>query len=185
MKKLDSFYLLLRYISLVIFGLNKSAIISIISTPFTVYPVYWLLNTMYGAKLLIGNKIFFQGHYIELISACIGDLAIYLLLILNLTTPMAVSKRVKSILFITLSFIALNIARIMILSTLIANGYTYFDITHELTWYFGSTILVIIIWFSNIWIFKIKEIPIYSDIMGLINAIKSPKKHSHPYSHHK
>ena len=37
----------------------------------------------------------------------------------------------------------------------------------EVLWYLGSTLFVIGIWFIEVKLFKIKEIPIYSDIKFL------------------
>jgi len=80
--------------------------------------------------------------------------------------------RIKSILFILLTFLILNILRIVIFSALLVNGYRYFDFTHIFFWYFGSTILVMFIWFANVRIFKINSIPIYSDFKNILKEIK-------------
>src|SRR3989344_2665964 len=142
--------LLSRYIFLIILAIPNFYLIYLIANPLTIYPVFWALQALYGAKLLAGNIIFFKGYYAEIIGACIGGAAYYLLIILNLTTPMQVKTRIKSLLFIILSFLILNIVRILIFASLLKIGYQYFDITHELTWYFGSTVLVVIVWFANV-----------------------------------
>jgi hypothetical protein len=55
---------------------------------------------------------------------------------------------------------------------LLAKGFQYFDVTHMTVWYFGSTVLVVALWFVNVWIFKIKEIPIYTDAKTIFWEIK-------------
>ena len=71
---------------------------------------------------------------------------------------------------IFLSFACLliiNILRIFLLGLVYISGFSWFDIAHKLFWYAGSTIFVIGIWFAEVKLFKIKEIPFYSDIKFL------------------
>ena len=130
---------------------------------------------IYGATLLPGNVIFFEGLYASIIPACVAGAAYYLLLILNLTTPMDSKTRINSIFFLLGVFFLLNILRIIFFAFLLVKGYQYFSLTHELTWYFGSTILVILIWFTNISIFKIKKIPIYTDVRNILRDMRKTK----------
>lgn len=169
-------FLILRYLLLLPLGIitiliEMGRLIDPIFTPLTVQPVYFFLHRLYDAVLLEGNVLFFKGYYAEIITACVGIAAYYFLLILNLTTPMHPIKRVKSLAFILLTFLILNIIRIVVFGTLMFRGYQYFDITHQLTWYFGSTILVILIWFANVLIFKVSAIPIYTDVKNLSRDI--------------
>ena len=168
--------LIARYSILVILAFSNLYIFYKIFTPLTVYPVFWILKSLYGAQFLQGNIIFIKGYYAEIISACVAGAAYYLLLILNLTTPMHIEKRVKSLLAIVFSFLILNIIRILIFIILLFRGYQYFDITHELVWYFGSTLMVVLIWFVNVWIFNINGVPIYIDMLMIFEDITSKKK---------
>ena len=172
MKRNEVFTLGARYIILILLGLFNLKLFYLIFTPLTIYPVFWLLSIFYGnANLFPANLIFFGGSYAQIIPACVAGAAYYLLLILNLTTPMSITKRVKSISFIFLIFLVLNIARILIFAGLLVAGYQYFDLTHKLTWYFGSTIMVVLIWFVNVWLFKINNIPIYTDIRNIFEDV--------------
>jgi exosortase/archaeosortase len=141
-------------------------------TPITIYPVYWVLHWIYNSQLLIGNVIFIKGYYAEIIGACVAGAAYYFLMILNLSTPMHIVKRIKSLIFMFGTFLILNILRIIIFTRLFSVGYQYFDLTHAVTWYFGSTVLVVLVWFVNVIIFKIDEIPIYTDISALLKAAR-------------
>ena len=176
MKHKEVIDLLIRYIILIAIAIPNLYIIYAIFTPLTVYTVYYILSLIGNATLLEGNTIFFQGEYIELISACIAGAAYYLLLILNLSTPLKLKKRIYSLLFILIAFLILNIFRIVLFSILIVNGFEYFDVTHKLVWYAGSTILLIAIWFINIHIFKIKQIPVYTDLRSIYKDIKLKKQ---------
>ena len=64
----------------------------------------------------------------------------------------------------------LNIMRIFTLSLIL--GSSSFGLIHKIFWYLGATIFVVLIWFLEVKIFKIKEIPFYSDFKFLIKKIK-------------
>lgn len=159
--------LLTRYILLILLGLGPFFLIYKIFTPLTVYPVYYVLNLFYNATLSETN-ILINSHTIKIIPACIAGSAYYLLLVLNLTTKMNIRKRIYSIIYSTLLLLILNITRIIILSVFFINSLSFFDLTHKVFWYGLSTVFVVAIWFSQVKIFNIKNIPIYSDLNGLI-----------------
>jgi exosortase/archaeosortase family protein len=168
--------LIFRYFLLVLVAIPNLLLFYKIFTPLTSYTVFWILNSTYSAKLLSLNLIFFNGIYIELIPACIAGSAYYLLLVLNLTTPMPLKKRIKSILFLFASFFAINVIRIVVFATLIVGGFQYFDLTHNITWHAGSTILLVILWFINVKLFKIHNIPVYTDFGEMVAATRTVKK---------
>lgn len=167
--------LIARYLILIALAIGNLYVFYFIFTPLTVYPVYFVLKAMYGEAVLRGNIIFLKLTYLELIPACIAGAAYYLLLILNMTTPMKLKKRARSLSFLFLSFLVLNILRIVIFSWLYVTGIGYFDLAHKVVWYAGSTGLVVLIWFANVWLFRIKEIPVYSDVKWIIGKMKEGK----------
>ncbi len=171
MKREQAVYLFIRYSILVALGFGLEFVYRIF-TPLTIYPVYWILNSLYGAVLVDNDAIVIKGVFIELIPACIAGSAYYLLLILNLSTPMDIGKRLKNIVYLIFSFLLLNILRILAMIWIFFALYNYFNVTHRIVWYIGSTIMVVVIWFIGVYIFNIKEIPIYSDIKNIIKDIK-------------
>lgn len=140
-----------------------------ILAPLTIYSVYFLLNLFFDVILFSEMILLIEGILpIELIPACIAGYAYYLLLTLNLSTPnMKTKARIQGILFSFGILLILNILRIFILSCLAMSNSIYFDVTHQLFWYSVSTFFVVAIWFAEVKIFKIKEIPFYSDIKYL------------------
>lgn len=188
-----------RYAVLLILGAGNLFIFYLIAAPLTIYPVFFLLDQFYGAALISGGAteaceiasgifpflesiacikttILFEDYYASIIPACIAGSAYYLLLILNLTTPMLSFQRVKSLFFILGLFLILNIIRIFSFAMFFASkNYEIFNIAHVASWYFGSTILVILLWFTNVYLFSIKSIPIYTDIKEIISQIRSKK----------
>ena len=173
MRKKEVINLLIRYGILILLGLGNLFLFYSVFTFLTVYPVYLLLNLIYGADIINGSIIFFNNIYANIIPACVAGSAYYLLFILNLTTPMNLDKRVRSLVFLFFSFLVLNIIRIFVFAILFSSGFAYFDFAHKAVWYFGSTIMVVGLWFFNVKLFKIKEIPIYSDFRNIFKHIKS------------
>lgn len=171
------FGILTRYLILILLGLPNLWIFYLIFTPLTIYPVFFLLSLFFNASLF-GNLILLNKSFpIEIIKACVAGSAYYLLLILNLAIPMKINKRLKMLLFSFSALLVINILRIFLLSLLFVSGTSLFNLAHELFWYLGSIVFVIGIWFTGVKIFKIKEIPFYSDFKnaGFLKKIKKSK----------
>ena len=159
----------IRYLILIIIAIPNLWIFYKIFTPLTIYPVFFLLSLFYKAEL-IKNIIIIQDISIALIPACIAGSAYYLLTILNLSIPeIKINKRIKMLLFGFVLLLILNILRIVLLSIFAINNSNLFNIAHLFFWYFLSTLFVAGIWFLEITIFKIKQIPFYSDIKYILS----------------
>jgi len=165
-----------RYFILILIGILGVGIFYLLFFPLTIYPAYYFLKIFFDASLVY-NIIFINSLPIEIIGACIAGSAYYLLLILNLSTrEIKLRKRIFLFLFSFLSLLIINILRIFLLSIVFVSGSSFFDLTHKLFWYAGSSIFVVGIWFLSVKVFKIKEIPIYSDILFLLKSGKKSKK---------
>lgn len=170
-----SFLIILRYIILLVLVLNSYLIYKIF-TPLTIYFSVIFLKLFYPV-IFFGEQILInQTKIIEIIPSCVAGSAYVLLLILNLFVAMKPKQRIYSILLSFSLLFIFNILRIVVLSILLVNDFEFFYITHKLVWYILSTILVVGIWFLTIKIFKIKEIPIISDIKYFIKSIRESKK---------
>lgn len=176
-----AFYIFIRYLFLAIIAFNSLYLFYAVFTPLTVYPVFFILKLLVSNVSLSGTTVFVNSLNIELVEACIAGAAYYFLLILNITTPLSIGKRAKSLVFLIVSFLVLNIIRIVVFSLMAVNNSSLFDLTHKLFWYLGSTILIVLIWFVSVYLFKIKSIPVYSDFKEIYYSIrpkKVDKKHS-------
>ena len=176
MKRSDkkAFDLFTRYLILVLVAIPNLWLFYTIFTPLTIYPLYGIFSIFFNASLN-GNLITLGGCFpIEIIRACVAGSAYYLLLILNLSTPgIKFTKRMSMIGTSFLALLLLNILRIFVLGLMFVSSSSLFEAVHLLFWYAGSTIFVVGIWFIEVKSFKIKQIPIYSDIKFLINKIKN------------
>lgn len=181
MKKTSRQFLdiLIRYGILVLVAIPNLWIFYSIFTPLTAYPVVFLLSLFFETSFS-GNIVSVMNQYsIEFIDACIAGSAYYLLLILNLSIQkIRLQKRLKLIFLSFLSLLIINILRIFLLSFVFVSDLAWFDIAHKLLWYIGSIAFVVAIWFAEVKIFKIKEIPFYEDIRFLYkkSGLRSKKR---------
>jgi len=163
---------LIRYLILLIITLTSLPLIYKIFTPLTTYPTKALLSLFYD--VVLNNVIITINNqtFIQVIPACIAGSAYLLLLILNLTMPMNIKKRIKTILFSFATLLIINILRIFIFSIWYHNKVPFFDLTHKLFWFVLSIFFVIGVWFLTIKVFSIKEIPVYTDFKFILKSIK-------------
>ena len=172
MKTKEVYDIVIRYATLILAAIPNLWIFYFIFTPLTVYPVYFLLKLFFDV-LLIGNLITTGDVSIEIIKPCVAGAAYYLLLILNLSTKgINTRKRIRMIIISFLSLLIINILRIFFLSLIFLSGSFWFYLTHEIFWYLLSIVFVVGIWFTEVKLFKIKQVPFYSDIKFLYKNIK-------------
>ena len=168
-------HLCLRYIILLIIALNLNIIYEVF-IPLTLYLSNFLINIFYQDSYISNSSIFIGNLEISLISACIAGSAYLLLIILNLSTEMKFKTRLKALSFTIFFFLIINCIRIAFLTYLLKTGINYFDFAHKLSWYLGSTLFLVIIWFTSVKLFKIDKIPVFTDVKYLISEINKKKK---------
>lgn len=169
---ITTFLIPLRYLILLAFMFTLPLIYWVF-TPMTVNSTASLLKLVYPSVFVYDNSILINSNVlIQIIPACVAGSAYLLLLILNLSVPMNYKKRIYSVLVSFIFLFVLNILRIFLLAILFANKFYLFDLTHKVFWYSLSTILVVLIWFLIVKLFKITEIPVYSDMKQLIKKTK-------------
>ncbi len=167
-----------RLVLALLLSLGSLALFYAIFTPLTIYPSYWLISQFYSIDR-IGNYFYYGDYIIAIIEACVAGAAYYLLAALNLTTKgLTVWTRVKAFAFGALSLLALNIFRIVLLTlVLFSQGKNSFNQIHISFWIAGSTLFVAGIWILTTKVFRIKEVPVYSDFKEVLELVKS--SHSH------
>ena len=157
----------IRYFIIILISLPGLYFFYVAFKPLTIYPVYFLLSLLFDVSLQ-GHTLFIEKIPIDIIGPCIAGSAYSLLFVLNLALPkINILKRVAMISFSFLTFLLINILRIFLLSILYLSGSSWFDFTHKLFRYGVSTIFVVFIWFLEVKILNIKDIPFYSDLKYL------------------
>ena len=163
-------FIFIRYIILLCLVLSLAVIYKIL-TPITLFSTAGLLGFIYETATLNDFIIINKSIVIQIIPACVAGSAYLLLLILNLSTQMNIKKRIYSIVFSVIMLFVINIIRIFILSMLLINEFRFFDLTHKVLWYGLSIVFVVGIWFLTAYLFKVKDIPVYSDFKYFIKGI--------------
>lgn len=168
--------ILIRYFLIILISFFTPEIFYLIFTPLTIYPVYFLFSIFFETSLQ-GDFIIINNLHLEIIEACIAGSAYYLLLILNLSIPnLKTKKRIKLILLSTLALLLFNILRIFIFGVLVYFNKPLFFLMHMFAWYFVSIIVILAIWFGEIYYYKIKEVPFYEDIKWIYSLSFFNKK---------
>jgi exosortase/archaeosortase family protein len=119
--------------------------------------------------VLSSNSLIFEGITFMFIPACTAASAYLLLAVLILVTKGIKFKNgLKMFLLGSLAILCMNIVRIVTLIIVYFwLGKNVFDSLHLFYWYIISTLFVVLVW---IWLtkkFKVKSIPVYSDIKKL------------------
>lgn len=162
--------IILRIIALI---LISYPLLKEIFVPITYEFVKSFTSSVYGVSTE-GYLMMVEGQFLNFVPACAAIAAFYLLTILIITTKdldFGLSVKLFAIggLFI---FIA-NLARIEFLIYLLVEfGKDYFEAVHLTIWRIISSIYVAAIWIFLVGFYKIKNIPIYSDIMYLLKKAK-------------
>jgi len=121
-------------------------------------------------KYAVKNSIeIFGTTTINIVKYCVTSSAYYLLLILAIITKnIPIIKRVFMFLIGSLLIFIVNMARIIGLIIILLKSPESFYIAHTILFIIISTVYVLIIWIALSIMFKIKTIPIYSDLKDLI-----------------
>jgi len=172
-----------RYLTIILIGLGNLYILYKILTPLTIHVLNTILS-VFSTSTAVGNIIHTATVAFEIIPACVAGSAFYLLLLLLMSTAnIKPETRAKAIITAIAMLFALNILRLIFLISM--TNSPQFETLHWIFWHLISTIFVVAVWFTTIKIYKIKSIPIYSDlkyIASLMKPKKSKRKKKHKQS---
>jgi exosortase/archaeosortase family protein len=114
---------------------------------------------------------------LRFIPSCIGASAYcFLLAIILLTKDIKLKTRINLFLFGSLLILILNILRIEVLIYILMKyGSDLFRTARESFWLFISGVYVAAVWLFLAWKFKIKTIPVYSDLRYIFKKLKRSK----------
>jgi hypothetical protein len=168
--------LIIRYICIALLAIPNIAFFNSIFKPLTIGAVYGILSAFTNVSVA-NYEIIINNHRLVFIDACIAGSAYFLLAVMNLATPFKILKsRIAVLAFFFGSFFAVNISRIVLLIALLNSS--IFQLVHIFLWYAAGTLMILGIWFLGVFIFKIREIPFYSDAKSLFDIIKKKRLYS-------
>ena len=149
------------------------SLLRIIITPITLYISYFILKIFTETTLTLPFLIINQIP-IEFIPACAAISAYYLLMLLVLLTKdIKLLTRIKMFFLGSLMILIINTIRIIALSLiLVYYGNNLFESVHMFFWGLIGSLFVALIWIFLVKRYKIKTIPIYSDLKYLFEQTK-------------
>jgi|GEM_PF-257907 len=167
-----------RYFTILLVGIGNLYLFYKLLTPITVRAVATILD-IFSNPLVMNNTILFKRVIIEIIPAGVAGSAFYLLFLLVVSTAEIDIKKRFLILVTSISILFfLNTLRLVLLVPLITTP--YFDTIHWVFWHLISTVFVVAVWISMVYIYKIKTTPVYSDIKFLVSLLKPAKAQKKP-----
>ena len=154
--------MIVRYFCVLLLGFGNLYLLYFVLTPITTF-VFYLLISLFMNTNFVGNEIVVGNYFIEIVRPCVAAAGYYLLFVLGMTTKMKLFVRFKSIITAFGIFFGFNIIRLVFLTFFVGNP--SFELIHLIFWHFVSTVFVVVTWLIVIKIYKIKGIPVYSDLL--------------------
>ena len=165
----DLFFRLFLAIGLALFR----DVFYLIFSPLTLHWSYLFFKLFMPEAVLIGTKISTIMNTFSFVPACTAASAYLLLtLLILLTKDLTWMKRIEMFIMGSLAILAFNLFRIELLLWFFFKFEGAYPVMHLLFWKFLSTIFVFILWIALIKYFKVKSIPIYSDLKFILSKIK-------------
>lgn len=143
-------------------------------TPLTVWFSYLVLSIFNYNPVMMDNLVIIKNTLVTFIPACTAASAYFLLsLLVLLTKDLSFKKAISMFLLGSLLILFGNVVRAVILILILVNqGTNLFQTLHLFFWKVISGAYVALVWIGLIYLFKIKTIPVYSDLEILIKSIK-------------
>lgn len=164
--------------------LRVIAAIILLALPLNIFEILLKTPTMYlsyipmkiiGYNIVLKEDLITIGEYtLRFISACTATSAYYLLsTLILLTKDIKIKEGIKMFVLGSTIILLMNIARIDILLVALAEkGIDMFKSLHIFFWEAVSSLFVAGVWIILVKTFKIKNIPIISDVKILYKKIK-------------
>lgn len=167
--------LILRIILIVLIAIFNLELFYFLFSKLTFYLTY--LSLFFYDIFIKENMFIVNNTVLEFIPACVAGSAYFLLtLLILLTKNINLKKSIKLFLIGSLLILIANIIRLDILVFILINyGNNLFNTLHLFFWKVVSSVYVAFVWIFLVYKFKVKEIPIYSDIIELRKSLKIRK----------
>lgn len=154
---------------------------SFLFTPLTIYGSYLVLSILFDVSVN-GRVLLVNGFPFGIIEACVASIAYYLLwLLVLLTKGITTAVRVKIMFYGSLLIFGMNIFRIWLLIFLAMKySFHWFNVVHMAFWHFVTGIFVALVWIFLVVHYKIRAVPIYSDLKTIYNLGRKDGRSKRP-----
>ena len=146
----------------------------LVLSPLTLHLSYFFFSLFHPLSALAGNTIETATASFEFIPACVATAAYVLLaFLILLTKDISPAERLQMFVYGSLGILAFNILRIELLLFTYFRLNASFDALHLFVWKFMSTAFVVILWLVLARIYRIKSVPVYSDVKYILGLIRN------------
>lgn len=160
--------LVIRVLIAIILSLSAK-LVYLVLAPITLYSSYFITKIFFPV-VIKDNTFFLNNLTLEFVPACVA-VAAYLLLSLLILLTKDIKAKTLVYLFVLGFFLILlaNLIRIEIMVfVLVKYGNDLFATLDLIFWKVLSTVYIVLVWIFLTKLFKIKTIPVYSDVKYLI-----------------
>ena len=167
------------------------SLIKLIIFPITIYLSYVLLSIIQQNVILNSPYIIINGVTTKFVTACAAVSAYYLLMLLVLLTKdIRPLTRLKMFFLGSLIILIVNTIRVVILLLILSyRNQNLFETVHIAFWMLIGSIIVALTWIYLVKRYKVRSIPVYSDLKYLFQqtkiykSLKLNKKHGNKDKH--
>jgi len=167
------------------------SLIKLIIFPITIYLSYFLLSIIQQNVILNSPYIIINGVTTKFVTACAAVSAYYLLMLLVLLTKdIRPLTRLKMFFLGSLIILIVNTIRVVILLLILSyRNQNLFETVHIAFWMLIGSIIVALTWIYLVKRYKVRSIPVYSDLKYLFQqtkiykSLKLNKKHGNKDKH--
>ncbi len=152
----------------------SSSVLGKVFYPLTIYSSFFFLKLASYQVFIIPPYMITTENYIRFSQACAAISAYFLLLLLIiLTKDIRLKTRFKMFLLGSAIIFSINQIRILILTAVLEKqGFDAFQQVHDVFWIIFGSLLVALTWIFLINHYKVKSIPVYSDMRYLLKQTK-------------
>lgn len=167
--------LIIRILFILLIAIFNLKIFYFLFSKITFYLTYFTL--FFYKPVISGNNLVINSEVLNFVPACVAGSAYFLLvLLILLTKDITFKKRIYMFLLGSLLILIANLIRLDILIIIfISYSKEVFSTLHMFFWKILSSIYVALVWIFLVYKFRIKKIPIYSDILYLTKSLKRRK----------
>lgn len=167
--------LIIRIFLILLVAVLNLKIFYFLFSKLTFYLTY--ISLFFYKPIISGSNLIINNEILEFVPACIAGSAYFLLVLLILfTKDIKFKKRIYMFLLGSLLILVANIIRLdLLIIIFVSYSKNLFENLHMFFWKVLSSVYVALVWIFLVYKFKVKKIPVYSDILYLTKSLKRRK----------
>lgn len=167
--------LTVRIVLALLVAILNTKLIYLIFSKLTFYLTY--LSLFFYKPMIFESNLLVNNESLKFVPACTaGSAYVLLILLILLTKDIGFKKRIYMFLLGSFLILVANVMRLdLLIIIFISYSKDLFSSLHMFFWKVLSSIYVALVWIFLVYRFKVKDIPVYSDILYLTKSLKRKK----------